>query len=174
MSLNKVMLIGNVGNDPEVRYLDNQNPGANARVARFRLATNERFKDRSGEVRENTEWHSIVAWRSSAEFVEGNVKKGSQVYIEGKLRNRQWTDQTGATRYSTEIEATNIQLLGKRPDGQGAPGAPAQGGYQQAPQAQGPAYQSQAPAYQGAPAAQPMAYQPPAAPAPAPEDDLPF
>ena len=171
MSLNKVMLIGNVGNDPEVRYLDNQNPGANARVARFRLATNERFKDRSGEVRENTEWHSIVAWRSSAEFVEGNVKKGSQVYIEGKLRNRQWTDQTGATRYSTEIEATNIQLLGKRPDGQGAP---AQGSYQQAPQAQGPAYQSQAPAYQGAPAAQPMAYRPLAAPASAPEDDLPF
>jgi len=174
MSLNKVMLIGNVGNDPEVRYLDNQNPGANARVARFRLATNERFKDRSGEVRENTEWHSIVAWRSSAEFVEGNVKKGSQVYIEGKLRNRQWTDQTGATRYSTEIEATNIQLLGKRPDGQGAPAAPAQGGYQQAPQ--GPAYQPQGPAYQGAPSyQQPVApVPPPAAPAAGPEDDLPF
>ena len=173
MSLNKVMLIGNVGNDPEVRYLDNQNPGANARVARFRLATNERFKDRSGEVRENTEWHSIVAWRSSAEFVEGNVKKGSQVYIEGKLRNRQWTDQTGATRYSTEIEATNIQLLGKRPDGQGAPGAPAQGGYQQA---QGPAYQPQGPAYQGGPSYQQSAapVPPPAAPAAGPEDDLPF
>ena len=171
MSLNKVMLIGNVGNDPEVRYLDNQNPGANARVARFRLATNERFKDRSGEVRENTEWHSIVAWRSSAEFVEGNVKKGSQVYIEGKLRNRQWTDQTGATRYSTEIEATNIQLLGKRPDGQVAPGAPAQGGYQQAP-----AFQPQGPAYQGAPSyQQPVApVPPPAAPAAGPEDDLPF
>ena len=173
MSLNKVMLIGNVGNDPEVRYLDNQNPGANARVARFRLATNERFKDRSGEVRENTEWHSIVAWRSSAEFVEGNVKKGSQVYIEGKLRNRQWTDQTGATRYSTEIEATNIQLLGKRPDGQGAPGAPAQGGYQQP---QGPAYQG-GPSYQQpqAPVYAPAApVPPPAAPAAGPEDDLPF
>ena len=153
MSLNKVMLIGNVGNDPEIRYLDNQNPGGNARVARFRLATTERFRDRNNELRENTEWHSIAAWRNNAEIVEKFVHKGSQVYIEGRLRNRQWQDQTGATRYTTEIEATNIQLLGKRPD---------------APQ-------------QGAPVAQPQAYQqpaapvpPPAAPAAGPEDDLPF
>jgi len=164
MSLNKVMLIGNVGNDPEIRYLDNQNPGGNARVARFRLATTERFRDRNNELRENTEWHSIAAWRNNAEIVEKFVHKGSQVYIEGRLRNRQWQDQTGATRYTTEIEATNIQLLGKRPDGQGAPAAQPQDGYQQAPQAaQGQAYQ------------QPAApVPPPAAPAAGPEDDLPF
>ena len=166
MSLNKVMLIGNVGTDPEVRYLDNQNPGGNARVARFRLATNERYKDRNGEVRENTEWHSIVAWRSSAEYVENNVKKGAQVFIEGKLRNRQWTDQTGATRYSTEVEATNIQLLlGRRPEGQ----APA-GGYQ--PQ-QG-AYQSQPAGFQPQAQPQPQPQAPAPAPASAPDDDLPF
>ena len=156
MSLNKVMLIGNVGNDPEIRYLDNQNPGGNARVARFRLATTERFRDRNNELRENTEWHSISAWRNNAEIVEKFVHKGSQIYVEGRLRSRQWTDQTGATRYTTEIEATNIQLLGKRPDApqQGAP-APQQQAYQQ-------------------PAPQPVAPVQPAAPAAGPEDDLPF
>ncbi|MBO7070690.1 MAG: single-stranded DNA-binding protein [Bacteroidales bacterium] len=158
MSLNKVMLIGNVGNDPEIRYLDNQNPGGNARVARFRLATTERFRDRNNELRENTEWHSIAAWRNNAEIVEKFVHKGSQVYIEGRLRNRQWQDQTGATRYTTEIEATNIQLLGKRPD------VPQQGG---APAAQPQVSQPQQ--YQ-----QPAAPVPPAAPAAGPEDDLPF
>ena len=152
------MLIGNVGNDPEIRYLDNQNPGGNARVARFRLATTERYRDRNNELRENTEWHSISAWRNNAEIVEKFVHKGSQIYVEGRLRSRQWTDQTGATRYTTEIEATNIQLLGKRPD------APQQG----APAPQQQSYQPQA--YQQ-PAPQPVQ---PAAPAAGPEDDLPF
>ena len=182
MALNKVMLIGNVGNDPEIRYLDSNNPQSpqgNAKVASFRLATTERFRDRNGETRENTEWHSIVAWRSNADLVEKFVHKGSQIYIEGKLRTRQWTDQTGAKRFTTEIQADNIQLLGKRPD------APQQGGYQgQAPQGgyqaqpaqpqsgySGPGYASApaAPAYapQPAPSAQP-------APAEAPDDDLPF
>ena len=159
------MLIGNVGNDPEVRYLDNQNPGSNARVARFRLATTERYRDRNNELRENTEWHSITAWRNNAEIVEKFVHKGSQVYIEGRLRTRQWTDQTGAARYSTEIEATNIQLLGKRPDGQSQQQGPQEQQYQ-APQ---PSYQAQpvsAPAYQA-----PVQNVPPVA---APEDDLPF
>ena len=159
------MLIGNVGNDPEVRYLDNQNPGSNARVARFRLATTERYRDRNNELRENTEWHSITAWRNSAEYVEKFVRKGSQLYIEGKLRTRQWTDQTGAARYTTEIEATNIQLLGKRPDGQSQQQGPQEQQYQ-APQ---PSYQAQpvsAPAYQA-----PVQNVPPVA---APEDDLPF
>ena len=175
MALNKVMLIGNVGNDPEIRYLDSSNPQSpqgNAKVASFRLATTERFRDRNGETRENTEWHSIVAWRSNADLVEKFVHKGSQIYIEGKLRTRQWTDQTGAKRFTTEIQADNIQLLGKRPD------APQQGGYQGqgAPQPAQPQPQS---GYSGPGYAQPApAYQPPvqpAQPAPdAPDDDLPF
>lgn len=162
MALNKVMLIGNVGNDPEVRYLESnpQNPAANAKVASFRLATTERFRDRSGELRENTEWHNIVVWRNNADVVEKFVRKGSQLYVEGKLRTRQWTDQTGGKRYTTEVVVDNLQLLGKRPDGQ--EGAPA-------PQP------SQNMGYQGG-----YAPQQPAAPAPepvpvsAPADDLPF
>ena len=146
MALNKVMLIGNVGNDPEIRYLDSnpQSPQGNTKVASFRLATTERYRDRNGETRENTEWHSIVAWRSNADLVEKFVHKGSQIFIEGKLRTRQWTDQTGNKRFTTEIQADNIQLLGKRPDapqggqpGQGTPGGysgpndyRSQGGYQ--------------------------------------------
>ena len=111
------MLIGNVGNDPEVRYLESnpQNPATNAKVASFRLATTERFRDRNGELRENTEWHSIVAWRSNADLAEKFIHKGSQIYVEGKLRTRQWTDQTGAKRFTTEVVADTIQLLGKRP-----------------------------------------------------------
>ena len=118
MALNKVMLIGNVGNDPEIRYLESnpQAPQGNAKVASFRLATTERYRDRNGETRENTEWHSIVAWRSNADLVEKFVHKGTQIFIEGKLRTRQWTDQTGGKRFTTEVQADNIQLLGKRPD----------------------------------------------------------
>ena len=169
MSLNKVMLIGNVGADPEVRYLEGNS--GNAKVATFRLATTERFKDRSGETRENTEWHNIVAWRNSADIVENYVKKGTQLYVEGKLRTREWQDQTGAKRRTTEIMVDTIQLLGRRSDNPGAQ----QGGYAPAPQAR-PAYS--APAY-SAPAPAPA---PAAAPAPAPainpfddgSDDLPF
>ena len=173
MALNKVMLIGNVGNDPEIRYLDSnpQSPQGNAKVASFRLATTERYRDRNGETRENTEWHSIVAWRSNADLVEKFVHKGSQIYIEGKLRTRQWTDQTGNKRFTTEIQADNLQLLGKRPDapqgqsgyqGQGNPGGyqqqggySGQGGYQGQP---APGYGSQqrgysGPGFQGASAA---------------------
>lgn len=117
MALNKVMLIGNVGKDPEVRYLDgNSANGTATKVATFPLATSERYRDRSGELRENTEWHNIVVWRSTADVVEKYVKKGSQVYIEGRLRTRQWTDQSGNKRYTTEVVADNLQLLGRRPD----------------------------------------------------------
>lgn len=205
MALNKVMLIGNVGNDPEVRYLESnpQNPSANAKVASFRLATTERFRDRSGELRENTEWHNIVVWRNNADIVEKFVHKGSQVYIEGKLRTRQWTDQTGAKRYTTEVVADNLQLLGKRPDAdqqqfggyQSQPGGyqSQPGGYQQQPSYQGgyPAapqgggYSAPAPAAASpsAPVAAPSSapaqpqvspdYQGPL-PAAEPSDDLPF
>ncbi len=132
MSLNKVMLIGNVGKDPDVRYLESNpsNPGANAKVASFPLATSERYRDRSGELRENTEWHNIVVWRGNADVVEKYVRKGTQLYVEGRLRTRQWTDQTGNKRYTTEVVADTLQLLGKRPDGQ-PDGQPAYGGGQQ-------------------------------------------
>lgn len=199
MALNKVMLIGNVGNDPEIRYLDSnpQGPQGNTKVASFRLATTERYRDRNGETRENTEWHSIVAWRSNADLVEKFVHKGSQIYIEGKLRTRQWTDQTGNKRFTTEVQADNIQLLGKRPDapqqggylGQGAQGAyqgQAQGapsGYQgSAPQGgfSGTAPQGgySGPSFAAAPQPAPSAYPSPAQSATpaadAPNDDLPF
>ena len=199
MALNKVMLIGNVGNDPEIRYLDSnpQSPQGNAKVASFRLATTERYRDRNGETRENTEWHSIVAWRSNADLVEKFVHKGSQIYIEGKLRTRQWTDQTGNKRFTTEVQADNIQLLGKRPDapqagqgyqGQGGPAYGAQpaqpaygpqpGGYPANPAPSAPGYVTQQGGYASQPAPQPAqqpAYQPPVPPADAaPDDDLPF
>ena len=199
MALNKVMLIGNVGNDPEIRYLDSnpQSPQGNAKVASFRLATTERYRDRNGETRENTEWHSIVAWRSNADLVEKFVHKGSQIYIEGKLRTRQWTDQTGNKRFTTEVQADNIQLLGKRPDapqggqpgsngyqGQGAPGGyQGQNGYQGGYSGQSgqPGYQGQQSAgspagYQGgyAPAGPaPMGPSQPTAPAYAPQPSQP-
>ncbi|MBQ4287879.1 MAG: single-stranded DNA-binding protein [Bacteroidales bacterium] len=154
MSLNKVMLIGNVGKDPEVRYLDNNpNSSDNAKVASFTLATTERYRDRSGEPHENTEWHNIVAWRRSADVVEKFVRKGTQLYIEGKLRTRSWNDQTGNKHYTTEVIVDNLQLLGKRGEPSGQPQAPQyqqqyQTSYQQP---QGPAVEAPAaPAQEGA------------------------
>ena len=155
MSLNKVMLIGNVGSDPEVRYLENnpQNPGNNVKVATVRLATTERYRDRNGEQRENTEWHTVVLWRNNADVAEKYVHKGSQIYIEGKLRTRQWTDQTGNKRYTTEVVADTLQLLGKRPEGESQAQGGYQGGYAQGGQ---PAYQGQG-GYQTQGAYQPQA-----------------
>lgn len=165
MSLNKVMLIGNVGKDPEVRYLEPNSP-TSAKVATFTLATTERYKDRNGEVKENTEWHNIVAWRNNADVVEKFVRKGTQLYIEGRLRSRSWDGQDGAKHYITEINADTIQLLGRRSDNPGADGTPSAAS-SAAPAAQ-PARPSAAPA--AAPAAQPVSQ--PASDAP--DDDLPF
>ena len=185
MALNKVMLIGNVGKEPEIRYLESgpQGPQGNVKVASFRLATTERYRDRNGEVRENTEWHSIVAWRSNADLVEKFVHVGSQIFIEGKLRTRQWTDQTGAKRSTTEVQADNIQLLGKRPDapqqggnysGQGSQGN--QGGYQgQAAPASSQQGGYQGPGYTTQPAAAASTSQPAVQPdIDTTNDDLPF
>ena len=168
MSLNKVMLIGNVGRDPEVRYLDGTS--GSAKVATFTLATTERYRDRNGETRENTEWHNIVAWRGNADVVERFVKKGTQLYVEGRLRTRSWDDQTGNKRYTTEILVDNLQLLGKKSDNPG-------GGYQAAAPAQAqPAQQSYAPAQPSYAPAQHV--QQPAQPQNVaddmPDDDLPF
>lgn len=108
-SLNKVQLIGNVGNDPEIRNLQ-----GGAKNASFRLATTTRYKDRNGAQQEDTEWHNITVWNHLAEFVEKYVKKGAQIYIEGRIKTRQWTDQQGNKRYTTEIEAQQILLLDRR------------------------------------------------------------
>ena len=169
MSLNKVMLIGNVGRDPEVRYLEgNQANGANAKVATFTLATSERFRDRNGETRETTEWHNIVAWRNSADLAEKFIRKGTQVYIEGKLRTRSYTDASGNKKYTTEVVVDNIQLLGKRGDEDPA-GVP----YQKSTAPAQPTYRE--PSYREP---QYVPADTPAAPAPAPaddsSDDLPF
>lgn len=107
-SVNKVILIGNVGQDPEVKYTPSGTP-----VAKLSLATNERFKDRSDEWQERTEWHSIIAWQRLAEIVGEYVKKGSKLYIEGKLQTSSWEDrQSGSKRYRTEVVARDIVLLG--------------------------------------------------------------
>lgn len=185
MSLNKVMLIGNVGRDPEVRYINGAaTPGSNdSKVATFTLATSERFRDRSGEIKENTEWHNIVVWRGLADTAEKFVRKGTQLYVEGRLRTRSWTDQTGAKRFTTEIVADTFQLLGRRGDNPaGQDGAyPAQGNYQQPAYPQQPqnnyqgGYQQQRPAYQSAPVPAADQQKPiDLGIAEGPDDDLPF
>ena len=109
MSVNKVFLLGNVGSDPEVRSIM-----GGAKVATLRIATGERYKDRSGETHENTEWHTVTVWNQPAEFVEKYVFKGSQVFVEGKLTTRSWSDESGKKRYATEVKADRIQLIGRK------------------------------------------------------------
>lgn len=108
--VNKVILIGNLGKDPEVRYLDN-----GVAVANFSLATTENYKNKEGERVSQTEWHNIVLWRGLAEVAEKWMKKGSSVYVEGKIRTRKWEDKDGNTRYSTEILGDNMTMLGGKP-----------------------------------------------------------
>lgn len=113
-SLNKAMLIGNVGKDPEVKLL-----GSGSAVANFTLATSERFKDKSGEFQERTEWHSLVAYQRLAEIVRDYVKKGSKLYVEGRIQTRSWDDQqSGQKRYKTEIVVNDLVLLSGRGDGE--------------------------------------------------------
>jgi single-strand DNA-binding protein len=109
-SVNKVILIGNLGKDPEVRRLEN-----GGIVANFPIATSESYTDRAtGERKDTTDWHNIVVWRGLAEVVEKYVRKGQKVYVEGKLKTRSWTDQAGATRYTTEIVADELTILTPR------------------------------------------------------------
>jgi len=107
--INKVILIGNLGADPEIRYTQSGTP-----VVNFRVATTERWKDQSGQQQEHTEWHSIVAWRRLAEICGEYLSKGSRVYIEGKLQTRKWQDQNGNDRYATEIVANDMKMLSPR------------------------------------------------------------
>ena len=109
--VNKVILIGNLGKDPEVRYLD-----SGVAVANFSLATTENYKNKEGERISQTEWHNIVLWRGLAVVAEKWLKKGSSVYIEGKIRHRKWEDKEGNTRYNTEILGDNMTMLGKKDD----------------------------------------------------------
>jgi len=105
--VNKVILVGNLGKDPEVKYLD-----SGVAVANFSLATTENYKNKEGERVSQTEWHNIVLWRGLAEVAEKWLKKGSSVYIEGKIKTRKWEDKDGNTRYNTEILADNMTMLG--------------------------------------------------------------
>lgn len=105
-TVNKVMLIGRLGADPEVRYT----PGG-ATVANFNLATNRVWKDKEGNSKEDTTWHRVVVWNKLAEIAKEYVKKGNRVYIEGRIQNRSWEDQNGQTRYITEVVATQLQML---------------------------------------------------------------
>jgi len=116
-SLNKVMLIGNLGNDPEVRRTQ-----AGQAVATFRLATNESWNDRDGNRQDRTEWHRVVAWARLAEIVGEYMRKGRQVFVEGRIQTRQWQDQQGQTRYTTEVVAQNVLMLGGRGEGAGDAG----------------------------------------------------
>ena len=115
-SVNKVILIGNLGKDPEVRHLEN-----GAAVANFSIATSENYKDRkTGEKVSQTEWHNIVAWRGLAEIAEKYLKKGAKVYIEGKLKTRTWQDKEGNNRYSTEVITDSLTMLGSTGESMGS------------------------------------------------------
>ncbi len=118
--VNKVILVGNLGKDPEVRHLDNGRA-----VANFSMATSETYKNKQGERVTNTEWHNVVLWTPLAEIAEKFLKKGNQVYIEGKLTTRSWDDQDGNKRYTTEVVGREMTLLGSREDNQGGSPAPA-------------------------------------------------
>ncbi len=164
--INKVILVGNVGLDPEVRALE-----SGVKVARVRLATTERYTDRqTNETKELTEWHTVTLWRGLADVVDKYVHKGSQLYVEGSLRTREWTDKDNQKRYTTEVVATDMKLLGRRGDAQPTPALPQE--YQQpAPQPQAaPVYQQPTPA--PTPAPQPASVTPAVPQNDA--DDLPF
>lgn len=128
--VNKVILVGNIGQDPEVRYMPNGNA-----VANLSLATSESWKDQSGQLQERTEWHRLTMYRRLAEIAGEYLKKGSQVYVEGKLQTRKWQDQQGQDKYTTEIIVDQMQMLGGR-------GGQSEGGFQGQPR-QAPAQQNQ-------------------------------
>lgn len=110
--INKVILVGRLGKDPEVRSLD-----SGAKVANFSLATNEYYKDQSGERKERTEWHNIVCWRGLADVAERFLTKGKLIYAEGKIQTRSWDDKDGNTRYTTEVVVDTLQMLDRGNDG---------------------------------------------------------
>lgn len=109
--VNKVILIGNIGKEPEIRTLNNEG----VKTAAFPLATSEKYRDKNGELQEQTEWHNIVAWRGTAETIEKlQLRKGATLYVEGSLHTRNWTDQAGVKRYTTEVVVDTFRLLDKK------------------------------------------------------------
>jgi len=155
-SVNKVILVGRLGKDPELKYTPSGAP-----VAKFSLATDESFKDKTGEKQEHTEWHNIVAWNKLAEICGEYLTKGKLVYIEGSIRSRQWQDQSGNKRTSYEIIANQMQMLGSKSDSGG-------GGMNRPPQDR-PAPERHAPAAQS-PSGEPIAPSEPEIS----DDDIPF
>lgn len=172
--INKVILVGNVGIDPEVRAIE-----SGVKVARVRLATTERtFNRQTNETTEHTEWHTVILWRGLADVVDRFVRKGSQLYIEGSLRTREWMDKENQKRYTTEIIASEMKLLGKRSDNPSAGQSAGSGGYASQGNAAGGYAQPSGGGYQGG-YSQPAgaASRPAAAPVVPPAedpDDLPF
>lgn len=132
-SVNKVILVGNLGRDPEVRNMANGEA-----VCNFSIATTDSWKDKSGQKQERTEWHNIVMYRRLAEIAGEYLKKGTPVYIEGKLQTRKWQDKDGNDRYTTEIIADQMQMLGSRGDGGGQSSVPRQQQKAPAPQQSAP------------------------------------
>ena len=169
--INKVILVGNLGQDPEVRYTQ-----SGSAITNISVATTDSWTDKqSGQRQDRTEWHRVVFFNRLAEIAGEYLRKGSQVYIEGRLQTRKWQDQQGQDRYTTEIVAAEMQMLGGRGDNAGG-GMPQGGGYGQ----QAPAQPAAQPNYNAAPQQAP-AQQPAAAPKPAPaqstdvfDDDIPF
>ena len=165
-SLNKVMLIGNLGKDPEVRAIP-----SGAKVANFSIATTESYTDKNTNQKvDKTEWHNIVMWRGLAEVAEKYLRKGSQVYIEGRLQTRSWDHQNGQKRYTTEVVADQMVMLG-RPGGNRSEGG--EGGYQRSEPAMNARPQGGA-SFGGAGGGQGGGYSAPSSLPPQAEDDLPF
>ena len=133
-SLNKVMLIGNLGKDPEVRYT-----ASGTAVASFSLATSDRIKNKNGEWEEKTEWHNVTLWSRLAEIAGEYLSKGKTVYIEGRLQTRKWQDRDGKDRYTTEIVGEKMQMLSGKGEGGGGGGRPAGAG--RAAESQAPGYE---------------------------------
>ncbi len=155
-SVNKAIIVGNLGKDPEMRYTQ-----SNTAVTNFTVATTDQWTDREGNKQERTEWHRVVAWGRLGEICGQYLQKGKQVYIEGRLQTREWEDQQGQKRYTTEIVAREMQMLGRAGDSQGGGGGAPASPAQQAPKKA---------AQQGGPAQDPF----PEAPMPGDDDDLPF
>ncbi len=150
MSVNKVILVGNVGKDPETRYLDESTA-----ITKFPMATSETYKNKSGERVSNTEWHNVVLWRGLAQVAEKYVKKGTQIYIEGRIKTRSYDDADGNKKYITEIVGDQLQLLGRRPDdGEGGQAQQSQPAQSQPAQNQAPV-QNQSPAQNQSPVQNP-------------------
>lgn len=154
--VNKVILVGNLGADPEVKYLEGDNV-----VANIRLATTEAYKDRNGNRVEQTEWHDLELWGGQAKIAEQYLKKGMQIYVEGKIKSDTWQDQDGNNRKRTKIRVLSFTMLGSRSDSPNAPSNPGEGNYQRA-------------AAPSNPVSQPASNSMDLAPSADDDDDLPF